>query len=391
MSPQTNLVLLGSTGSIGVQTLDVVARLCKVGRPFRVVALAAGRNSRLLAEQIESARPEVVSLADERAAEDVRRRFPGLRVLAGEDGLVALASLDEVDVVVNAVVGAAGLPATLAALARGRTLALANKESLVTGGDLVRDALGAGGGRILPIDSEHSALLQCLDAGRRADVDRLVLTASGGPFLDLGRADRATATARDALRHPTWSMGKRITIDSATLVNKAFEVIEAHYLFDVPYERIDAVIHPASILHSLVQFRDGSLIAQAAAHDMRIPIQYALTYPERVSTGLPQLDLARVGRLEFRPVDREAFPAFGTVLAAAHAGGTATAAVNAADEVLVARFLEGEIPFGGLDRGLEATLAAWARERADGDVPATLDSIRSTDHWARAFASGLTL
>ena len=382
----TNVVLLGSTGSIGVQTLDVLARLSQSGRESRVVALSARTNDTLLGEQIQATSPQVVSLSDPAGAQRLRRRFPGVTVLDGEDGPAKLASLDDVRIVVNAIVGAAGLSATLAALSRGRTVALANKESLVTGGELVRDALATAGGRLLPIDSEHSALLQCLDGGRRDDVRRLILTASGGPFLGMERAARAAVTAADALRHPTWSMGKRISINSATLVNKAFEVIEAHYLFDVPYERISVLIHPASIVHSLVEFRDGSIIAQAATHDMRIPIQYALTYPERVDTGLPRLDLTELDRLEFRRLDEEEFPAFGTVLAAAREGKSAPAAVNAADEVLVSRFLRGDLPFDGLARGLALALEGWRAEFGGREQPLALADVQSADRWARAFA-----
>ena len=385
----TNLVLLGSTGSIGVQTLDVIARLRRAGKAFRVVGLSAHTNCELLAEQIEAVCPRVVSLAAGEGAERLRRRFPRVRVLEGDGGPAELATLEEIDVVVNAIVGAAGLAATLAALSRGRTVALANKESLVIGGPLVRAALARHGGRLIPVDSEHSALFQCLDAGRRDDVRRLILTASGGPFLNLDPAARASATAEDALRHPTWSMGRRITVDSATLVNKAFEVIEAHVLFDVPYDRISAVIHPESIVHSLVEFRDGSILAQAATHDMRIPIQYALTYPERVDTGLPRLDVAALGCLEFRRLEEDQFPAFATVLAAALAGGSAPAAANAADEVLVGRFLRGDIVYEDLAIGLAVTLDRWRTEVAEDGRPLDLSTVESVDRWARSIAVGL--
>ena len=385
----TNLVLLGSTGSIGVQTLDVIARLRRAGKAFRVVGLSAHTNHELLAEQIEAVCPRVVSLAAGEGAERLRRRFPRVRVLEGDGGPAELATLEEIDVVVNAIVGAPGLAATLAALSRGRTVALANKESLVIGGPLVRAALERHGGRLIPVDSEHSALFQCLDAGRRDDVRRLILTASGGPFLNLDPAARASATAEDALRHPTWSMGRRITVDSATLVNKAFEVIEAHVLFDVPYDRISAVIHPESIVHSLVEFRDGSILAQAATHDMRIPIQYALTYPERVDTGLPRLDVAELGCLEFRRLEEDQFPAFATVLAAALAGGSAPAAVNAADEVLVGRFLRGDIVYEDLAIGLAVTLDRWRTEVAEDGRPLDLSTVESADRWARSIAVGL--
>jgi 1-deoxy-D-xylulose-5-phosphate reductoisomerase len=385
----TTVVLLGSTGSIGVQTLDVLARLSRAGKPFNVVALAARTNDTLLGGQIETTGAKIVSLSDPAGAQRLRRRFPGITVLDGVDGPTKLASLDRVDIIVNAIVGAAGLSATLGALERGRTVALANKESLVTGGELVRNALATAGGRLLPIDSEHSALLQCLDGGRRDDVEQLILTASGGPFLGMDRGTRSMVCAADALRHPTWSMGKRITIDSATLVNKAFEVIEAHYLFWVPYDRISVVIHPASIVHSLVEFRDGSLLAQAATHDMRIPIQYALTYPERLATGLPRLDLTKLDSLEFRRLDEEEFPAFSTVLAAAQEGDSAPAAVNAADEVLVERFLHGNIAYDGLARGLACTLERWRKEFGKSKRPLTLGDAQSADEWGRALARGL--
>jgi 1-deoxy-D-xylulose-5-phosphate reductoisomerase len=385
----TNLVLLGSTGSIGVQTLDVVARLCRAGKAFRVVGLSAHTNHELLAEQIEAVGPRAVSLAAGEGARWLRDRFPHVHVLEGDGGPAELAALEEVDVVVNAIVGAAGLAATLAALSCGRTVALANKESLVIGGPLVRAALERHGGRLIPVDSEHSALFQCLDAGRKGDVRRLILTASGGPFLRLDSATRASATAEDALRHPTWSMGRRVTVDSATLVNKAFEVIEAHVLFDVPYDRISTVIHPESIVHSLVEFCDGSILAQAATRDMRIPIQYALTYPERVDTGLPRLDVAALGCLEFRHLDEEQFPAFATVLAAALAGGSALAAVNAADEVLVARFLHGDMVYGDLAAGLAVTLDRWRTEVAEDGRPLDLSTIESADRWARSIAATL--
>lgn len=385
---ETNLVLLGSTGSIGVQTLDVVARLRLVGRPFRVVGLAARANDALLARQIEAFRPDVVALTDRAAAARLRARFPDLRVLEGEHTPAELARFDGVDIVVNAIVGAAGLAATLAALTCGRTVALANKESLVTGGPLVREAL-ARGGTLIPIDSEHSALFQCLGAGRPDDVRRLVLTASGGPFLNMDSEARAAVTAADALRHPTWMMGPRITIDSATLVNKGFEIIEAHYLFDVALDRISAVIHPGSIIHSLVEFRDGSVVAQAAAHDMRIPIQYALTHPERLDTDLPRLEIERLGCLEFQPLDPLQFPAFATVLAAAREGGTAPAAINAADEVLVARFLHGEIGFHDIAAGLAETLDRWRLERRPAADALDCVSVLAADRWARAVAADL--
>ncbi len=380
------VIILGSTGSIGTQTLDIIYRLNHVGYDFEIVGLGAGRNIELLIEQIEAARPRAVCVAEESGRNEISRRFPALEVLVGEDGLCDLARLDGADIVVNALVGAIGLRPTLAALERSRTVALANKESLVIGGELVQQALKVHGGKIIPIDSEHSALLQALSAGKREEVRRLIITASGGPFLRTPLPELDMVQPEDALRHPNWSMGARITIDSATMVNKAFEMIEAHYLFGIPYDRIEPIIHPSSVIHSLVEYRDGSVIAQLAPPDMRIPIQYALVYPDRPETDLPRLDLAAVGVLEFEPLDLERYPAFGIVLAAAQRGGAAPAVVNAADEVLVEKFLKKEIRFTEIPRGLAAALSAWD-ENENGEV--TLTGILSADSWARKFAQGL--
>ncbi len=379
------VVILGSTGSIGTQTLDVIDRLNRAGYGFSVVGLGAGRNIELFAAQIEQVNPQVVCVATNEGEKELRRRFPDLDTRVGEKGLVELARLDGVDIVVNALGGAIGLPPTLAALERGRTVALANKESLVIGGELVKEALAKYKGGIFPIDSEHSALLQGLSAGTRGEVKRLIITASGGPFLRTPIADLDHVRPEDALRHPNWKMGRRITIDSATMVNKAFEVIEAHYLFDIPYAYIEPIIHPSSLVHSLVEYRDGSVIAQLAVPDMRIPIQYALVYPERPNTGLPRLNLTAVGPLTFEPLDPKRYPAFTTVLSAARYEGTAPAAVNAADEVLVERFLSGEIPFTAIPRGIAATLAAWKDEHE-----LSLEAIQATDGWARTFVRSLS-
>ena len=382
------IAILGSTGSIGCQTLDVVARLRASGRAIDVVALAAGSNIDLLAEQIDAFGPSVASIGTPEAAERLRRQFPDLTIYGGNEGPRTIAGVDGVDLVVNALVGSVGLPPTIEALSAGRSVALANKESLVVGGDLVREAFDLHGGHLFPVDSEHSGLLQCLEAGRCEDVARVTLTASGGPFLRTSIPDLKAVTPEQALAHPNWSMGSRITIDSATMVNKAFEVIEAHVLFDLDYERISVVVHPESIVHAMVEFRDGSTIAQLASHDMRVPIQYALTYPERVGTDLPRLSFDEARGLHFEPLDEEQFPAFGVVLDAARAGGTAPAAVNAADEVLVARFLRGEIPFTGIAHGLRAVLDRWERERTG--VPPSLDVLVATDRWARAIASEIS-
>jgi 1-deoxy-D-xylulose-5-phosphate reductoisomerase len=355
-----------------------------------VVGLSAGKNVSLLTKQIERFNPRIVCIGDEEGAEQLRTSFPTLDLLVGEEGLEKLAMLAEVDLVVNALVGSIGLPPTLAALSLGRTVALANKESLVIGGELVNALLQRHGGTLLPIDSEHNALFQCLRGGKLSEVKRVFITASGGPFLQTPIEELAYVRPEEALSHPNWAMGSRITIDSATMVNKGFEVIEAHYLFSLPYERIEAIIHPESVIHSLVEYQDGSILAELAASDMRIPIQYVLTYPERIETGLPRLDLSTVATMGFEPLDPDRYPAFGVVLAAAKESGTALAAINAADEILVIRFLAGEIPFIGIASGLREILVRWRTvetQRKEGKV--TLRSLLTVDQWARVEAADL--
>ena len=385
------IVILGSTGSIGTQTLDVVERLNSAGHAFEVAGLAAGRNIDLLAEQIERFSPSVVSVADEENAEAIDERFPGLTVVYGSEGLERLACYPDVDLVVNALVGAIGLSPSLVTLSCGRTLALANKESMVVGGELVTKLLREKGGTILPIDSEHNAIFQSLRAGEHDEIERIIITASGGPFLNTPLEKLASVSAQDALHHPNWAMGSRITIDSATMVNKAFEVIEAHHLFDVPYERINPIVHPQSMIHSLVEYVDGSIIAELAASDMRIPIQYSLVYPQRIATNLPRLSLEEVSKLSFEPLDPVRYPAFTTVLNAGKQGGTAPAAVNAADEVLIKRFLAGEIGFTKIAEGLQEVLDRWKKEEGINNQDLTLDVIMDTDRWAREQADGLSL
>jgi len=378
-------VLLGSTGSIGTQTLNVVERLREAGRNIEVVGLAAGRNVDLLSEQARSFRPRALAIRNEEAAVRLRSVVPDMQVHVGPQGLVHLARMREANLVVNALVGAVGLRPTLAALECGCPVALANKESLVIGGELVRKALAAHGGRLFPLDSEHSGLLQCLEAGRREDIASVTLTASGGPLRNVPLDRFESVRPEDALAHPNWSMGSRITIDSATMVNKAFEVIEAHFLFDLPYERIEVVVHPESIVHAMVAYADGSTIAQLASHDMRIPIQYALTHPERPATDLPGLSFDESRSLHFEPLDAERYPAFATVLEGARLGGAALAALNAADEILVAQFLRGEIPFPAIATGLRQVLDLWKADWSD-DVPPTLERVLEADGWAREAA-----
>ena len=390
--PKRRIALLGSTGSIGTQTLDVIDRLAQVGWEFEVVGLAAGSNTGLLIEQSERYRPRAVSIGAEEEVDRLRRCLPdGVEILHGSGGLLHLAEREDVDVLVNAVYGAAGLPPTLGALSLGKTVALANKESIVIGGDLIRRLLAEHGGTLLSIDSEHHALHQCLHGHDPSDVLRLILTASGGPFLHTDPEDLAAVTPEDALRHPTWAMGRRITVDSATMVNKAFEVVVAHHLYDVEYDRIDVVIHPDSYVHSLVEFREGSIKAELGPRDMRIPIQNLLIDPHRVETGLPRLRLDEPLQLSFMPFEEARFPAYSAVIAAAREGGSALAAVNAADEVLVYRFLDGEILFTDIASGLEAVVDRWRIEKKDerDDRRPELPRLLDVDRWARETARGL--
>ncbi len=370
-----NVVLLGATGSIGGQTLDVCDRL-----GVEPVALASGRGGDAFVTVAERCPDAILAVANPDDPAALEERF-GARVCFGPDNVTALAATPD-SVVVNAIVGFAGLDATIAALAVGNRLALANKESMVAAGPLVNDVLRTGAGELIPIDSEHSALFQCLAGEPRGAVRRLVLTASGGPFRGRSAAELATVTAAEALAHPTWDMGPRITIDSATLVNKGLEVIEAHHLFGVPFDAIEVVVHPQSIVHGLVEFVDGSLKAHLGAPDMRVPIQYALTHPHRADL-LPAFDL--VGRpLEFEPPDLATFPALELAYAAGRAGGAAPAIFNAADEVAVAAFLEGRLGFLDIAPVIAATLDDMGTPAGD-----TVGAIRAADRDARRVAAGL--
>ncbi|HZO05369.1 MAG TPA: 1-deoxy-D-xylulose-5-phosphate reductoisomerase [Solirubrobacterales bacterium] len=343
------LLILGSTGSIGTQALEVVAR----SEELQVVGLAAGRDWEAVVEQAREHGVPTIALADPDAAERARGAWSG-RVLAGEEGVRELAASSGADLVLNAIVGAAGLASTVVALTEGIDVALANKESLVVGGELVMALAEATDSRLLPVDSEHSALHQLIADEAPGTVEKLVLTASGGPFR--GREDLTGVSIEDALAHPTWEMGGRITIDCATLMNKGFEAIEAHHFFAVPYERIDVVVHPQSLIHSLIQLNDGSSLAHLGYPDMRVPISYALHYPERADVDLEQLDLAKVGSLTFEQPDLETFACLRLALEAGEAGGTAPCVLNAADEVAVAAFLAGEIPFTGIAAVIERVL-----------------------------------
>lgn len=344
------VVILGATGSIGRQALQIVA----ASEGLQVVGLAAGSSWEPLLEAARQHGVPVVALADAEAAERAGGTWSG-QILSGEEGIRELVASSEADLVLNGMVGAVGLGPTVVALTEGIDLALANKESLVIGGELTTALAEATGARLLPVDSEHSALFQLIGAEGPGTVERLVLTASGGPFR--GRTDLGGVTVDDALAHPTWRMGGRITIDSATLMNKGFEAIEAHHLFGVPYERIEVVVHPQSIVHSLVDLNDGATLAHLGHPDMRVPISYALHYPERADVDVPRLDLAAVGELGFEPPDLETFACLRLALEAGGAGGTAPCVLNAADEVAVAAFLDGRIPFAAIATAVEGVLA----------------------------------
>jgi 1-deoxy-D-xylulose-5-phosphate reductoisomerase len=365
------LSILGSTGSIGTSTLDVVE-----AHPdrFQVMALAAGANLDLLEAQVRRYAPRVVSLASEASARELRRRLGRTRTEVGwgTEGLVQAASDAGADLVVSAIVGAAGLLPTIAAVAAGKDVALANKESLVMAGELVTREARARGARILPVDSEHSAIFQCLAGSDAAQVRRLILTASGGPFRSRPRSTFASITPEEALKHPNWTMGKKVTIDSATLMNKGLEVIEAHWLFGLPVDRVDVIIHPQSIIHSLVEYVDGSMLAQLGVPDMRVPIQYALTHPERRTNPAPRLALESLAGLTFEPVDREKFPCLDLAYEAAMAGGASPTVLNAANEVAVHRFLNGRIGFDEIPTLIRKALDAHPRQ-AVGTVEEVLE------------------
>jgi 1-deoxy-D-xylulose-5-phosphate reductoisomerase len=345
------ILIVGSTGSIGTQALDVVERNAEL----EVVGLAASSSWELLLEQAAAHGVARVALADPDAAARASEHSQGVEVLAGAEGLVELITDTDCDLVLNALVGSAGLGPTVAALGEGIDLALANKESLVVGGELVIALAEATGAQLLPVDSEHAALHQLIAGERPGCVDRLVLTASGGPFR--GRTDLDAVTREDALAHPTWDMGGKITIDSATLINKGLELIEAHHLFGVPYERIDVVVHPQSIIHAVVHLNDGASLAHLGYPDMRVPISYALNYPDRVDVPVRTLDLVELGSLTFEAPDLDAFPCLRLAREAAQAGGTAPCVLNAANEVAVHAFLAGGLSFTGIPRVIESTLS----------------------------------
>lgn len=373
------IAILGSTGSIGTQTLEVVREhkdeLC-------VTALAAGHNKEKLKEQIAEFHPSVVSLADETLALELKKELAGsgVTVLSGMDGLVAVAGAQESDVVVTAVVGMMGILPTMEAIRKGKDIALANKETLVTAGHLIIPMAEQYGVSILPVDSEHSAIFQCLHGARRQDVDKILLTASGGPFRGKTLADLEKVTLEDALRHPNWSMGRKITIDSSTMVNKGLEVMEARWLFDVDYDQIEVVVQPQSIIHSMVQFTDGAILAQLGTPDMKVPIEYALFYPERRSLKGDRLDFGTLQSITFEKPDDTVFRGLALALAAGKAGGTMPTVFNAANEKAVAKFLNKEIGYLDIIRIIEQCMDAHQVK----DNP-SLEEILATEQWVYSF------
>ncbi|GGJ22473.1 1-deoxy-D-xylulose-5-phosphate reductoisomerase [Paenibacillus hunanensis] len=374
------IAILGSTGSIGTQTLDVVRAHPE---QFAVEGIAAGSNIDLVTEQALEFRPRLVSVANRELAEQLRSRLPQeIAVHYGDEGLIEVAAGTDADTVVTAVMGSMGLPSTLAAIDAGKTIGLANKETLVTAGHIVTERARQKGVALLPIDSEHSAIFQSLNGEPRERIAELTLTASGGSFRDRTREQLRDVTVADALKHPNWSMGAKITIDSATMANKGLEVIEAHWLFDMPYERISVVLHPESIIHSYVEFVDTSIIAQLGNPDMRVPIQYALTYPDRQPSPSTRLSLAKIGQLTFREMDEQRFPCLRMAFESGRLGGTAPTVFNAANEIAVARFLKGEISFLTIE-----DIIADALEQHETIAAPDLETIHEVDRLTRARAA----
>jgi len=374
------IVILGSTGSIGASTLDVVSRFPD---RFQVVGLAAGSNDQILEEQIRTFQPKIVALSNPDAAKRLRARVDTtqVEVLDGETGLCEVASFSDCDLVISAIVGGAGLKPTLSAIQAGRQVALANKEPMVMAGQLMQQEAKKHGVTIFPIDSEHSAIFQSMEGHRKVDIRRVVLTASGGPFWDWAATDLAHVTPAQALKHPNWEMGAKITIDSATLMNKGLEVIEARWLFDLPVAQIDVVIHRESIIHSLVEYCDGSTISQLGHPDMRTPISYAMNYPERVPLNPPLLDLGKIGKLTFCPPDTKKFPCLQLAYDALAGGAGLPATLNAANEVAVHAFLNNQIAFLDIPKVIQETMAAYQTTPLS-----TIDEVLAIDRWARRTA-----
>ena len=372
------ITILGSTGSIGLNALSVIE---KNPQRFQVEALAAGRNIKLLNKQIEKFKPKVVSVSTKESAYKLRETLNAkskVKIFYDEEGLKDIASFPSADIVISAISGSAGLIPTIAAIEAGKDIALANKETMVMAGDIVTKKAIKKGVKIIPVDSEHSAIFQCLEGYNRLNMRRIILTASGGPFLNFTRKELEKVNLSQTLRHPKWKMGKKITIDSASMMNKGLEVIEAKWLFNVDIGDIDVLIHPQSIVHSMVEFIDGAFLAQMGVPDMKIPIAYALTYPERIMNDLPSLNLAKTGNLEFFKPDKKKFPCLGIAYAACLCGGTAPAVLNAADEIAVSAFMENKIRFIDLPEIIEKILS-----RHDSIKDPSLDDILQADLWAR--------
>ena len=371
------LAILGSTGSIGVNTLDIVHQFPE---RFEIVGLSAGLNIQLLKQQIVQFRPKVVSVLNKELSKSLQRELSGVptQIVHGVEGLIQVATHPEVDLVVSAIVGAVGLIPTLSAIKTGKAIALANKEPLVMAGKIVIEEARRSQAQILPVDSEHSAIFQALLGHQKEDVHRLILTASGGPFLNLPFEKLQEVTVKEALNHPTWEMGRKITIDSASLMNKGLEVIEAHWLFNVPVEKIVVQIHPQSVVHSMVEYVDGSIIAQMGITDMRIPISYALSFPERLRLSLPRLELFQKGGLTFFPPDPERFPCLKLAYQSIEIGETMPAILNAANEVAVNAFIEGSLKFTEIPILIQRVM-----EEHEVKSVHTIEDILRTDHWAR--------
>ncbi len=382
-----NISILGSTGSIGIQALQVIRSLKS---EFKVVGLAAKSSVGIIEEQIEEFTPKIVALEDEVSAELLRSKLKSkeVKIVSGKEGTIQVATEPSADIVLSAIVGIAGLVPTLEAIKSGKNIALSNKESLVTAGHIIMKEAYNNAVTIFPVDGEHSAILQCLDGCKdRNNIRRLILTASGGPFRNKSYTELANVTPEQALAHPNWRMGKKITIDSATLMNKGFEVIEAHWLFDIDISKIDVIIHTESIVHSMVEFKDGSIIAQLGITDMRLPIQLALTYPERVNSFLPRLDLTKVKQLNFQDVDMEKFPCLKYAYDAGKIGGTLPVVINGADEVAVEAFLNHKIGFLEISEIIKETMDAHKKDGIKEEP--SLDDILSKDLWSREFAKQL--
>ena len=375
------ITLLGSTGSIGTQTLDIVSQYPE---QFRIVGLAAGRNGAMLAQQIRQFRPQIAAICDPDQLSVVQEAIASLDyqpiLLAGEDGITEVARYGDSEVVVTGIVGCAGLMPTIAAIQAGKDIALANKETLIAGGPVVLPLVKQHNVKLLPADSEHSAIFQCLQGVPEGGLRRILLTASGGSFRDLPVEKLASVTVADALKHPNWTMGRKITIDSATLMNKGLEVIEAHYLFGVDYDHIEIVIHPQSIIHSLIELQDTSVLAQLGLPDMRLPLLYALSYPERIATDWQRLDLLKCGDLTFRAPDHHKYPCMQLAYAAGRAGGSMPAVLNAANEQAVDLFLREQIGFLDIPRLIEQVCD---RHQSQNHSEPSLDDIIAADQWAR--------